>query len=56
MEVTRLPDTASMSCELTDAYVITNNHRIYSMLDNNHKIPMDCGKFHMTQDVTILLS
>ena len=28
----------------------------YIILDNNHKIPMDCGKFHMTHDITILLS
>ena len=29
---------------------------VYSIQDNTHNIPMDCGKFHMMDDMKFLLS
>ena len=46
---------SSVICELSVAYIIAKQ-LAHNILDNNRKIPMDCGKFHVMYDVTILLS
>ena len=47
--------TISITFELSTVHVIAKLVAD-SILDNNCKIPMDCSKFHVTHDVTILLS
>ena len=51
----KIQQILSISYELTMEYIIAK-FSAYSIRDDNWKIPIDCDKFHMKHDVTILLT
>ena len=48
-------ENASALHKLSAEYIIAKS-LAYSIQDDNRKIPIDCSKYHVKHDVTILLT
>ena len=46
---------SSVPYKLLAEYIIAKSSA-YSIRDDNQKIPIDCGKYHVKHDITILLT